>query len=72
MVRFDARTLTGALYALLTSCGKGSHQPEPPVAVPSPAVQPAPTAPDLKIPKAAPKDTGSSAYPWQSGPIADL
>jgi hypothetical protein len=77
MVRFDARMLIVALQALLVSCGSGSHQPEPPAAVPAPAVQPqanpsAPSAPHPKAdPKIAPRDSGGSGtYPWQSGPIA--
>ena len=77
MVRFDARMLIVALHALLMSCGSGPRQPEPPAAVPAPAVQPqvhpqAPSAPSPKAaPKIAPRDSGGSGtYPWQSGPIA--
>ena len=74
MVRPDVRMLAVALYALLLSCGSGSHQPEPPVVVPSPTVQPTPSAPNLKAdPQATPKDSGGhGSYPWQSGPIAEL
>ena len=77
MVRFDARMPAVALHALLLACGNGSHQPEPPAAVPAPAVQPPaipPSAPNLKVdPKTAPRDSGGSgAYPSQSSPIAAL
>lgn len=79
MVRFDARMATVALLALLVACGSGSHQPEPPAAVPSSEVQPqvipsAPVAPDSKTtPKKAPRDSaGTGSYPWQSAPIASL
>jgi hypothetical protein len=81
MVRFDAGTLTVALNALLIGCGSGSHQPEPPAAVPSPAVQPqanpsTPSAPNPKAePNTAPKDSAGASgttYPWQSAPIASL
>ena len=79
MVRLHAGMLTTALSALLVSCGGGSHEPEPPAAVPAPAVQPqdgphTPSAPSPKgDSKAAPQDSGGSGnYPWQSGPIAAL
>jgi len=74
MVRFDACLLLVALQTPLVSCSGGSHQPEPPVVVPAPAVQPPPSAPDLKAdPKTEPKDSGDSAnFPWQSSPIAEL
>lgn len=76
MVRFDACLLLVALQATLVSCSGGSHQAEPPAAVPVPAVQPPPSAPNPKAdpdPKAAPKDSGGSGnYPWQSSPIAEL
>jgi hypothetical protein len=79
MVRFDARIPTVALHALLIACGNGSHQPEPPAAVPTPAVQPqatppAPSAPNPKVdPKTAPRDSGGrGTYPAQSAPIAAL
>ena len=79
MVRFEARIAMVALQALLTACGSGSHQPEPPAAVPTPAVQPqtipsTPSAPDSKAaPKKAPRDSaGTGTYPWQSAPIASL
>lgn len=77
MVRFAGRFAMVALQtALLLACGSGSHQPEPPAAVPSPAVQPQQSvpAPDLKVkPKAAPKDSGSgNTYPWPSATIAEL
>jgi len=78
MVRFDARMAMVALQAMLIACGSGSHQPEPPAAVPSPAVQPqtipsTPSTPDPKAPKKAQKDTGGTGtYPWQSAPIASL
>jgi hypothetical protein len=82
MVRFDACLLLVALQATLVSCGGGSHQAEPPAAVPAPAVQPQdgsnptiPSAPSPKgaDPKAAPKDSGGSGnFPWQSSPIAEL
>jgi hypothetical protein len=79
MVRFDARMLLVALQALLVSCGSGPRQPEPPAAVPKPAVQPqahpqGQAAPNSKThPKIAPRDSGGSGtYPWPSGPIASL
>jgi hypothetical protein len=79
MVRFDAGMLVVALQALLIGCGSGPRQPEPPAAVPAPAVQPqanpqSPSAPSPKAdPKIAPRDSGGSGtYPWQSGPIAAL
>jgi hypothetical protein len=42
MVRFAGRfAMAVALQtALLLACGGGSHQPEPPAAVPSPVLQP--------------------------------
>jgi hypothetical protein len=79
MVKFDARIAMVALYALLIACGSGSHQPEPPAAVPAPAVQPqaAPAIPLVPNPKAdprtAPRDSSDiNPYPWPSGPIATL
>lgn len=81
MVRFDACVLAVALQATLVSCSGGSRQPEPPAAVPAPAMQPQggtnpqpPSAPNPKAdPKLAPKDSGGSgSYPWQSSPIAEL
>jgi len=79
MVRFEARVAMVALQTLLIACGSGSHQPEPPAAVPTPAVQPAspsvPSSPSPKAePKIAPRDSGggSEKYPWKSGPIAAL
>lgn len=81
MVRFVARMPMVALYALVIACGSGSHQPESPAAVPSPAVQPQanPTTPAAPNPKAdpntAPKDSAGASgttYPWQSAPIASL
>jgi hypothetical protein len=80
MVRFAGRfaMMVALQTALLLACGGGSHQPEPPAAVPSPAVQPenkrpAP-APDLKVtPKATPKDSGNGGnYPWPSATVAEL
>ena len=77
-MKLDIRMPVVALQALLIACGGGSHQPEPPAAVPAPAVQPqatppVPSAPDPKAkPKKAPKDTAGVAYPWQSAPIAAL
>jgi hypothetical protein len=78
MARFDARMPVVALQALLLACGSGSHQPEPPAAVPSPAVQPqatppSPARPELnKQPKKTPRDSGGTEhYPWQSAPIAE-
>jgi hypothetical protein len=80
MVRFVARMPMLALQALVIACGSGSHQPEPPAAVPSPAVQPqaipsTPSAPDPRAePKTAPQDSGggTGTYPSQSAPIAAL
>jgi len=84
MVRLDTKLMTAALSALAVGCGGGSHQPETPAAVssPAPAAQPqgggtgpqSPSAPSPKgDPKATPKDSGDSAhFPWQSGPIATL
>ena len=80
MVRFDIRVTVVALLALLIACGGGSRQPEPPAALPSPAVQPeqkmapSPAAPELKAqPKKTPKDSADTGkYPWQSAPIAAL
>jgi len=79
MIRLAVRLPVITLYALLMSCGGGSHEPEPPAAVPAPAVQPqdgphTPSAPSPKgDSKAAPQDSGGSGnYPWQSGPIAAL
>lgn len=80
MVRFDARKLFVALYALTVACGE-SHQPGPPVkpAKPAPAATP-PASPSLPTPstpaessKTAPDDTSKGEYGpyiWQSGPIA--
>lgn len=75
MVRFETCMSTAALAALLVACRSESHQPEPPAAVPAPAVAPQanpPPAPDSKAnPKAMPKDSvDPGTYPWQSGPIA--
>jgi hypothetical protein len=81
MVRFVARMPMVALYASVIACGSGSHQPESPAAVPSPAVQPqanpaTPSAPNPKAePKTAPRDSAGASgttYPWQSAPIASL
>lgn len=80
MVRFDARKLLVALFALTVACGE-SHQPGRPAkpAKPAPAGSP-PASPSLPPPstpaestKMAPDDTskgGSGPYIWQSGPIA--
>lgn len=77
MVKFETCMSMAALAALLVACGSGSHQPEPPAATPTPAVQPQATPPSAPDPKAkqdaAPKDSaGTGTYPWQSGPIASL
>lgn len=81
MVRFVARLPMVALQALVIACGSGSRQPEPPAAVPAPAVQPqanpsTPSAPNPKAePKTAPRDsagTSGTTYPWPSAPIASL
>ena len=78
MVRFVTGMSMVALQALAIACGSGSHQPEPPAAVPSPAVQPqanpsTPSAPNPKAePKTAPRDSAGATYPWQSAPIASL
>jgi hypothetical protein len=71
MVRFVARMPMLALQALVIACGSGSHQPEPPAAVP-------PSTPSTPGPKAepqtAPRDSGggTGTYPSQSAPIAAL
>jgi hypothetical protein len=77
MVRLDAGFMTVALSALAVSCGSGSHQPEPPAALPTPTVQPhmTPSPPSTPAPKSDPKttpkdSTGPRDVRWQAGPIA--
>jgi hypothetical protein len=67
MVRFNARMLGLALFALIVACAE-PHQPGPPPPAQSQPPPPPPAPPVAPAQPAAPRDSGS--FTWQSGPIA--